>query len=180
MTDWDIQFQKKMRQDLRSWKPDIKILGSEVKWEKEISRIRRLDKRTPERIEVVWQWAHGDSFWQSNILSPGKLRSQFDQLEAKMNGDQAPPRKKPKDGIFPAPKLDQEELESKINSQVAFVRSELAEGAERDSIWLRLALGKPVEEYQERFGKDPLRPGDREWFQSLIADLEVHENGIQN
>jgi hypothetical protein len=86
---------------------------------------------------------------------------------------QTPPRKKPKDGIFPAPQLDQEELESKINSQVAFVRGELAEGAERDSIWLRLALGKPVEEYQERFGKDPLSPGDREWFQSLIADLEV-------
>jgi len=90
---------------------------------------------------------------------------------------QATPRKKPKDGIFPAPQLDQEELKSKIEIQVAFVREELAEGAERNSIWLRLALGKFVEEYQARFGKDPLSPDEREWFLSLKADLEGASHG---
>lgn len=86
---------------------------------------------------------------------------------------QAPPQKKPKDGIFPAPQLDQEDLKSKIETQVAFVRRELAEGVERDSDWLRMALGKFVEEYQQRFSEDPLGPDEQEWFQSLFADLEV-------
>ena len=53
------------------------------KWAGEIDRMIRIDKRTPERIEAVLRWSQADSFWQTNILSPEKLRKQFDQLEIK-------------------------------------------------------------------------------------------------
>ena len=52
---------------------------------------RRQDERTDADIRAVFGWANVDSFWQSNILSPAKLRKQFDQLNLKRNG-------KPKDG----------------------------------------------------------------------------------
>ncbi len=39
----------------------------------------RLDKRSPEEIRAVSQWARMDSFWQPNFMSPAKLR--------KRNGD---------------------------------------------------------------------------------------------
>ena len=35
----------------------------------------RLDKRTPEEIKAVCQWARTDSFWQGNFYSPSKLRT---------------------------------------------------------------------------------------------------------
>lgn len=49
-------------------------------WAQQISRMRRLDKRTPEQIEFVIRWSQKDTFWQSNILSTKKLREKFDQL----------------------------------------------------------------------------------------------------
>lgn len=39
----------------------------------------RLDKRLPEEIRKISQWARTESFWQSNFMSPAKLR--------KRNGD---------------------------------------------------------------------------------------------
>jgi len=44
-----------------------------------------IDKRTPENIESVIRWCQADSFWKTNILSPEKLRKQYDQLYMKMN-----------------------------------------------------------------------------------------------
>jgi hypothetical protein len=35
----------------------------------------RLDKRTPEEIKAVCQWARTDSFWQKQFFSPAKLRT---------------------------------------------------------------------------------------------------------
>jgi len=54
-----------------------------TKWAGEIDRMIRIDKRTPERIEAVLRWSQKDSFWQTNILSPVKLRQHFDKLEMK-------------------------------------------------------------------------------------------------
>jgi DNA-binding MarR family transcriptional regulator len=34
----------------------------------------RIDKRQPEQIRAVCQWARSDGFWKSNFMSPGKLR----------------------------------------------------------------------------------------------------------
>lgn len=62
----------------------------------------RIDKRTPEQIREVSRWARLDPFWQSNFLSPSKLRKTsrdgiqyFDILTAKMkqpNGQTAKPQ----------------------------------------------------------------------------------------
>lgn len=49
-------------------------------WSNEIRMMREIDKRTPEQICELFQWANADSFWCSNILSPKKLREKWDQL----------------------------------------------------------------------------------------------------
>lgn len=52
-------------------------------WSNEIRLMRTIDKRAAEEICALFQWAHDDSFWCSNILSPKKLREKWDQLAAK-------------------------------------------------------------------------------------------------
>lgn len=58
------------------------------KWAATISKIRRLDNRKPSDIHDLFRWANRDDFWQLNILSPEKLRKQWDQLELKSRADQ--------------------------------------------------------------------------------------------
>lgn len=53
-------------------------------WAEDIRKIRELDKRTPTQIEAVIKWAQQDSFWSGNILSPAKLRKQFNTLVVQM------------------------------------------------------------------------------------------------
>jgi len=62
--------------DYKSFKLDASIVA--------IDRMLRLDERVPERVEAVIRWCQADDFWQNNILSGAKLRTQFDQLELKM------------------------------------------------------------------------------------------------
>ena len=42
--------------------------------------MRERDGRTHEGIRDLFRWANADSFWKTNILSPGKLRKKFDDL----------------------------------------------------------------------------------------------------
>ncbi len=60
------------------------------KWENIIRLMREQDKRTHEEIESLFHWANKDDFWHQNILSPEKLRKQWDTLviqrKAQMNG----------------------------------------------------------------------------------------------
>jgi len=67
---------KKRKLDFKT--PDLN------KWALEMDKIIRLDHREPESIEAVIRWSQADDFWQDNIISPAKLRKQFDQLELKM------------------------------------------------------------------------------------------------
>lgn len=53
-------------------------------WANEVRLMRERDKRTDEQIRSVFEWANQDDFWQSNILSPAKLREKFDQLTIQM------------------------------------------------------------------------------------------------
>ena len=55
-------------------------------WANEIRLMRERDDRDIQEIERIFNWANNDSFWRTNILSPAKLRKQFDQLSIKMNG----------------------------------------------------------------------------------------------
>lgn len=61
-------------------------------WSAEISKIRRIDKRGEEEIIALFSWANQDPFWQSNILSPKKLREKWDQLTLRKN-ERPPPSK---------------------------------------------------------------------------------------
>ena len=62
-------------------KPDIQ------KWALEIDKMIRLDNRIPCAIMNVICWSQANEFWQTNILSTGKLRKQFDTLKMKMLAD---------------------------------------------------------------------------------------------
>lgn len=73
-------------------KPDYKKPNLQ-EWTGHIDRMIRLDNRTAARIEEVIRWCQSDDFWMDNILSTGKLRTQFDKLELKMNHH--PPKRKP-------------------------------------------------------------------------------------
>jgi hypothetical protein len=43
----------------------------------------RIDKRPVAEIKEMIEWVQRDPFWWPNVLSPAKLRKQWDQLEAK-------------------------------------------------------------------------------------------------
>lgn len=50
------------------------------KWADEVRLIRERDNRTREEIMQLFHWANADPFWQTNILSPAKLREKWDVL----------------------------------------------------------------------------------------------------
>ncbi|MDF3623137.1 replication protein, partial [Enterobacter hormaechei] len=49
-------------------------------WANDIRMMRQLDGRTHREICQLFKWAAQDSFWHKNILSPAKLRKQWDTL----------------------------------------------------------------------------------------------------
>lgn len=54
-----------------------------VEWANTIRLIRMQDKRSHYEICELFKWANEDDFWQKNILSPSKLRKQWEQLTTK-------------------------------------------------------------------------------------------------
>jgi hypothetical protein len=54
------------------------------RWHQDIERLNRIDGYSWEQIEATIRWVQNDSFWQSNVLSPSKLRKQFGALQLKM------------------------------------------------------------------------------------------------
>jgi hypothetical protein len=59
-------------------------------WAKEVDLMIRRASRTPDEIRRVIEWSQADPFWQTVILSPGKLREKFDQLTLRMNATTTP------------------------------------------------------------------------------------------
>ena len=55
------------------------------RWSHDIRLMRERDERTHQRIREVFDLAHADEFWSKNILSPQKLRKQFDSVVAKLS-----------------------------------------------------------------------------------------------
>ena len=49
-------------------------------WGNDVRLMVERDKRTHREICELFLWANNDSFWQSNILSPAKLREKWNQL----------------------------------------------------------------------------------------------------
>jgi len=72
----------KIKENLTSFKePNI------TSWARDIEKMRRIDKRTPEQIKFVIEWCQKNKFWQANILSTKKLREKFDTLVAQIKRD---------------------------------------------------------------------------------------------
>ncbi len=57
--------------------PDIQ------KWADQIRLLIQRDKREPQEIVRVIEWAQNNDFWSANILSTSSLRKRYDQLNAK-------------------------------------------------------------------------------------------------
>lgn len=57
------------------------------RWAYDVDLMLRIDKRSYEEIRQLMDWAHRDSFWKANILSPGKLREKWDTLVAHRKRD---------------------------------------------------------------------------------------------
>ena len=58
------------------------------KWAEDIDKIVRIDGRTFEQIEFMINWVQQDDFWKQNILSPAKLRKQFNNLVIRAKSEQ--------------------------------------------------------------------------------------------
>ncbi len=56
-----------------------------TRWANTFRLMREQDGREPEHIKRLFDWASQDSFWQSNILSPTKLRKQWKALAIQFN-----------------------------------------------------------------------------------------------
>lgn len=91
-------------EEIRRNKADFKGPSDLQMWARVFDLMVRHDHRSPEAIERVIKWAqadHGDGTgrwkgWASNILSPGRLREKFDELEMKMQGKPKPQERGPK------------------------------------------------------------------------------------
>ncbi len=64
-------------------------------WANEIRKLRTCDSRTDDEIRTLFRYANEHAFWHTNILSPSKLRKQWDQLTIQQNSTrngQGPPQ----------------------------------------------------------------------------------------
>lgn len=69
------------RIDSRARQPNYAV------WSNDVRLMRSNDERTPREICEVFKWANEDQFWQSNILSPSKLREKYTALKTKMGSE---------------------------------------------------------------------------------------------
>lgn len=67
---------KRIKDQNPAWylKPDIDS------WAEDIRKLREIDGRTEEQIRWMIEWTQKNEFWKTNILSPAKLRKQFNTL----------------------------------------------------------------------------------------------------
>lgn len=81
----EVRLASLLLEKIQKRKPDIKKPNLQS-WAKDVDLLLRIDMRSPPTVERVISWCQADTFWQKNILSPGKLREHFDRLEMQMNG----------------------------------------------------------------------------------------------
>lgn len=86
----DLDYARAMREDILKMKPDFHIEDSDEDWAGAICFLRRARKISPQRILEVWDFARGDEFWRSVILTPWNLQKHFDKLELALNPPEAP------------------------------------------------------------------------------------------
>lgn len=93
-----------MRDTLKANVPTLKEPNLQ-QWARSFDVALRNDERMsePHFVAEVIKWACADSFWRANIQSPEKLRKQFDQLTAKMEGAAEKVRTVPKAETWKSP-----------------------------------------------------------------------------
>lgn len=72
---------------LKELNPKIRVpdtLAKKQKWAADIDKLLRIDKRDKHEVCEVISYVVADDFWKSNVLSPDKLRKQYDRLVLKM------------------------------------------------------------------------------------------------
>lgn len=74
------------------------------KWAKIFDFILRIDKRELEEVKKVIEWCQENSFWYKNILSPEKLRKQYDALYMQMNDKYKEVKKEATSKVIPKEK----------------------------------------------------------------------------
>ena len=70
--------------------PEYHIKPNWDRWAEDMDKIIRIDNRTHDQVKLMIEWCQSDDFWAQNILSPAKLRKQFNQMivKAKSNNKQ--------------------------------------------------------------------------------------------
>lgn len=58
------------------------------KWIQTVERMIRIDGRTATQVESAMRWCQNDPFWRANIMSPDKLRKQYDRLRLQATREQ--------------------------------------------------------------------------------------------
>ena len=86
-SDEDLQIANEFFESLLTDNPNMKKPNLNS-WADKIRLMRERDNRLVSDIRDIWYWARGDDFWSVNILSPDKLRKQFDQLAVRANQEQ--------------------------------------------------------------------------------------------
>jgi ketosteroid isomerase-like protein len=71
--------------DMRSNDPKAKTPDESSAWRSAMRKLIDIDGRDANEVASVIHWCQRDSFWQSNILSPGKLREKYPTLLLRMN-----------------------------------------------------------------------------------------------
>lgn len=57
------------------------------KWADEMRKIVEIDKRNPKQVSQLIKWTQQNDFWWKNVMSPSKLRKQYDKLLANAKAD---------------------------------------------------------------------------------------------
>lgn len=103
------------------------------KWAGVLRLMRERDGHSRREIAELFRWANRDAFWQSNILSPGKLREQWATLWIRRQSESEAARTGVR-GQAPPPRVDHQcaWIEGGIRCRCAGVTSV---GAHVDSPW---------------------------------------------
>jgi hypothetical protein len=57
-------------------------------WAEDMRKIVELDQRDPKQVAKVIKWVQSDTFWWKNVMSPAKLRKQYEVLLANIRTQQ--------------------------------------------------------------------------------------------
>ncbi len=97
------------------------------KWADEFRKIVELDKRDTKELKQIIDWATSDPFWQTNILSPSKLRKQYVNLAMQMS------RRRRSD-----------DRKNKVNDNLVFLRAQLEGGEMDEQTGSQLAIDQSI------------------------------------